>query len=147
VDCEKNRALDYLGYHLGCAGIPFDSWCIRWALEKEFDKETQEKMEKALDKTMEESRCPAAIVEEVTGKDLGVVIREKIIDRLGLNNTVFATQPDIKGDHLYGYAVLENRTIDVTTQPSISILWASGNMISNLQIKRNGQERWGAGRC
>ncbi len=33
-----------------------------WALEKEFDKQTQEKMEKALDKVMEESRSPAAIV-------------------------------------------------------------------------------------
>ena len=32
------------------------------ALEREFDKETQEKMEKALDKAMEESRSPAAIV-------------------------------------------------------------------------------------
>lgn len=32
------------------------------AREREFDKQTQEKMEKALDKAMEESRSPAAIV-------------------------------------------------------------------------------------
>jgi len=85
------------------------------------------------------------IVEEVTGKDLGVVIQEKIIDRLGLSNTVFATQPDIRGDHLHGYAVLESETIDVTTQPSIWILWASGNMVSNLQDQKEWARALGRG--
>jgi len=85
------------------------------------------------------------IVEEVTGKDLGVVIQEKIIDRLGLSNTVFATQPDIRGDHLHGYAVLESETIDVTTQPSIWMLWASGNMVSNLQDQKEWAKALGRG--
>jgi len=85
------------------------------------------------------------IVEEVTGKELGVVIQEKIIDRLGLSNTVFATQPDIRGDHLHGYAVLESETIDVTTQPSIWILWASGNMVSNLQDQKEWARALGRG--
>jgi len=85
------------------------------------------------------------IVEEVTGKDLRVVIQEKIIDRLGLSNTVFATQPDIRGDHLHGYAVLESETIDVTTQPSIWILWASGNMVSNLQDQKEWARALGRG--
>ncbi|KKM00100.1 hypothetical protein LCGC14_1807810 [marine sediment metagenome] len=85
------------------------------------------------------------IVEEVTGKDLGVVIQEKIIDRLGLSNTVFATQPDIRGDHLHGYAVLESETIDVTIQPSIWMLWASGNMVSNLQDQKEWAKALGRG--
>jgi len=76
------------------------------------------------------------IVEEVTGKELGVVIEEKIIDRLGLSNTVFVTQPEIRGDHLHGYAVLESGPMDVTTEPFIWILWASGNMVSNLQDQK-----------
>ena len=85
------------------------------------------------------------IVEEVTGKDLGVVIEEKIIDRLGLSNTVFATQPEMRGDHLHGYAVLESTTIDVTTDPAIWLLWASGNMISNLQDQKEWARALGRG--
>jgi len=85
------------------------------------------------------------IVEEVTGKDLGVVIEEKIIDRLGLSNTVFATQPEMRGDHLHGYAVLESGPMDVTTEPFIWILWASGNMVSNLQDQKKWARALGRG--
>ena len=59
---------------------------------------------------------------------------------LGLTNAVFATQPDIRGDHLHGYALLESETIDVTTQPSIWILWASGNMVSNVSSTRDNKK-------
>jgi len=85
------------------------------------------------------------IVEEFTGKDLGVVIEEKIIDRLGLSNTVFATQPEMRGDHLHGYAVLESGPMDVTTEPFIWILWASGNMVSNLQDQKKWARALGRG--
>ncbi|MBA7709803.1 D-aminopeptidase [subsurface metagenome] len=85
------------------------------------------------------------IVEEVTGKDLGVVIEEKIIDRLGLSNTVFATQPEMRGDRLHGYAVLESGLMDVTTERFIWILWASGNVVSNLQDQKKWARALGRG--
>jgi len=90
-------------------------------------------------------RLLGMIVEEATGKEFGVVIQEKIIDRLGLSNTVFATQPEIRGDYLHGYAVLESTTIDVTTDPAIWLLWASGNMISKLQDQKEWARALGRG--
>jgi len=85
------------------------------------------------------------IVEKVTGKDLGTVLRKKIFDKLGLENTVFAMKPEIKGEHIHGYALLPDRTIDITVRPDIWILWASGNMVSNLEDQKKWAEALGRG--
>lgn len=78
------------------------------------------------------------IVEKVTGRSLGSVFREKIFDKLGLEKTVFATKPEIGGEHIHGYALLPDRTIDITVRPDIWILWASGNLVSTLED----QKKW-----
>ena len=85
------------------------------------------------------------IIEKVTGKDLGTVIREKIIDKLGLKNTVFATKPEIKGKHIHGYALLPDQTIDTTVRPDIWELWASGNIVSTLEDQKKWAEALGRG--
>lgn len=85
------------------------------------------------------------IVEKVTGKDLGTVLREKIFDKLGLKKTVFATKPEIKGKHIHGYALLPDRTIDTTVRPDMWELWASGNMVSALEDQKKWAEALGRG--
>jgi D-alanyl-D-alanine carboxypeptidase len=85
------------------------------------------------------------IVEKVTGKDLGTVLRNKIFDKLGLKKTVFATKPDIEGKHIHGYAVLPGQTIDRTVRPEIWELWASGNMVSTLEDLKKWAEALGQG--
>ena len=85
------------------------------------------------------------IIEKVTGKDLGTVIREKINNKLGLENTVFATNPEIKGEHIHGYALLPDQTIDTTVRPDMWELWASGNIVSTLEDQKKWAEALGQG--
>jgi D-alanyl-D-alanine carboxypeptidase len=85
------------------------------------------------------------IVEKVTGKDLGTVLREKIFNKLGLGKTVFATKPEIEGEHIRGYALLPDQTIDITVRPDIWELWASGNIVSTLEDQKKWAEALGRG--
>jgi D-alanyl-D-alanine carboxypeptidase len=85
------------------------------------------------------------IVEKVTGRDLGTVLRNRIFDTLGLEKTVFATKPDIEGKHIHGYALLPGQTIDMTVRPDIWELWASGNMVSTLEEQKKWAEALGQG--
>lgn len=86
------------------------------------------------------------IVEKVTGKDLGTVIQERIFDKLGLEKTVFATKPEIEGEHIHGYALLPEQTFDMTVRPDIWELWASGNIVSTLEDQKKWAEAIGQGK-
>lgn len=76
------------------------------------------------------------IVEQVTGRPLGVEIRERIIGPLGLGGTTYPTTPDMPEPfaHGYGFDPLEDISF---TDPSSSA--GSGAMISRLDDLK----KWG----
>jgi D-alanyl-D-alanine carboxypeptidase len=77
------------------------------------------------------------IIEQVTGNDIEGEINRRIIEPLGLANTVFPTESDIPGRHSKGYHERDGRLVDYT-RVNPEIPWAGGAMISNL----NDMKKW-----
>jgi len=72
------------------------------------------------------------VIEQVTGKFLGNVIEEKIIERLGLEDTIYPVTPDLPVPFSRGYLELPSGLSDVTySDPSSSA--GSGAMVSRLE--------------
>jgi D-alanyl-D-alanine carboxypeptidase len=76
------------------------------------------------------------IIEKLTVHSLEEEIKIRIIDKLGLKNTDFATVPDISGFHPEGYgeddASFVYPWVDVTAKYDPSWAWAAGAMISDI---------------
>lgn len=79
------------------------------------------------------------IIEEVTGSSYETVIKDRIIEPLGLSNTSVADSPEMTGQYSRGYEYKEEGSeelIDRTEYLDPSIVWAAGAMISNLEDLR-----------
>lgn len=76
------------------------------------------------------------IIEKLTGHTLDSEIKFRIIEKLGLKNTDFATETEISGYHPMGYgeddASFVYPWVDVTTKYDPSWAWAAGAMISDI---------------
>ena len=77
------------------------------------------------------------IIEEVTSNKLEDEIEERIIDRLGLENTSFPEGPEMPAPYTHGYQWDEEKGdyADITDVDP-SYLWAAGAMISSLEDLR-----------
>jgi D-alanyl-D-alanine carboxypeptidase len=76
------------------------------------------------------------IIEEVTGSSYEAVIKDRIIEPLGLSNTSVAESPEMAGQYSRGYEQKEEGSrelVDRTDYLDPSIVWAAGAMISNLE--------------
>jgi len=72
------------------------------------------------------------VIEKVTGNKVEDEVRKRIIEPLGLDNTVFPVTPDMSGRHSKGYVLQDGKLVDYTRiEPSVP--WAGGAMISNLE--------------
>ena len=76
------------------------------------------------------------IIEKVTGRKVSVEIKERIIDKLGLNHTYYANGRFLEGDYCHGYAVLPDSATglqkDLTDEIDISWIGSAGAMVSNI---------------
>lgn len=74
------------------------------------------------------------IVEKATGSTFAEVLRSRILDPLGLNNTFFAPQEQIPGGYVNGYWDYDNNnTLDDVTAVNLSSGWTAGAIVSNTQ--------------
>jgi D-alanyl-D-alanine carboxypeptidase len=74
------------------------------------------------------------IVEKATGSTFAEVLRSRILDRLGMNNTFFAPQEQIPGGYVNGYLDYDNNgTLDDVTPINLSFGWTAGAIVSNTQ--------------
>lgn len=71
------------------------------------------------------------IIEKVTGNKLEDEVRNRVIERLGLNKTEFPTTPEIAGQHSQGYVLQDGRLVDYT-RVNPAIPWGGGAMVSDL---------------
>jgi len=84
------------------------------------------------------------IIEQVTGNFVGDEIQKRIIEPLGLGDTIYPVSPDIPSPFSRGYLELPTGFTDVTlSDPSSSA--GSGAMISRLQDLRKWGEALGTG--
>ena len=72
------------------------------------------------------------IIEKVTGNRAGNEITRRIIEPLGLENTLFPRTPGIPGQHSHGYIDREGEGLVDYTEVNPDIPWTAGAMISNL---------------
>ena len=74
------------------------------------------------------------IVTQITGKEVGEEINERLIDRLNLENTYYPEGTSIEGVHSHGYVEgeTEGEFVDVTEKLNPSGMGASGALISNV---------------
>jgi CubicO group peptidase (beta-lactamase class C family) len=75
------------------------------------------------------------IVEAVTGNELHVEIRNRILDPLGLDHTFSLGEEEVIGDlarSYYYFSYLQSWT-DITDNYNISFYWATGNLGSNAE--------------
>ena len=71
------------------------------------------------------------IIEKITGHTLAFVVKERIIDRLGLKDTYFPVASETNGAIAHGYMFDNEKAVDWTdANPSWG--WAAGAMISNV---------------
>ena len=80
------------------------------------------------------------IVEKVTGRPLGAEVERRILRPLGLEDTVFVTDPDLTGSRARGYAAPRGADGAPTAGPLVevstfdpSIVWASGNIAGDVE--------------
>jgi D-alanyl-D-alanine carboxypeptidase len=72
------------------------------------------------------------VIEKVTGEPLGQVLRERIIDRLGLHATTFPTDAAVPEPFVHGYAsIAGSPLLDITSLLHPSFLYAAGQIISS----------------
>ena len=71
------------------------------------------------------------VIEKVTAKPLGQVLRERIIDPLGLRATSFPTDAAVPDPFVHGYArIAGSPLLDITLLLHPSFLYAAGQIIS-----------------
>lgn len=77
------------------------------------------------------------IIEKITGSTLAAEIKTRIIDKLGLTETEFASDADITGFRPEGYNEDDSKFLepltDVTTKYDPSWAWAAGAIISSVK--------------
>ncbi len=71
------------------------------------------------------------IIEKITGNTLDAEIKNRFIDKLGLNNTYFPKGTDTGGPIAHGYMIEGAKYYD-WTKMDVSWGWAAGAMISNV---------------
>jgi len=72
------------------------------------------------------------VIEKVTGEPLGQVLRERIIDPLGLRATSFPTGTAVPEPFVHGYArIAGSPLLDITLLLHPSFLYAAGQIISS----------------
>ncbi|MFA6282426.1 MAG: serine hydrolase domain-containing protein [Candidatus Omnitrophota bacterium] len=73
------------------------------------------------------------IIEKATSEPLQDTLKEKVLEKIGFANTVFATGPFISGDYSRGYLGEKNSIVpqDITFLDP-SVMWASGAIVSDL---------------
>jgi D-alanyl-D-alanine carboxypeptidase len=74
------------------------------------------------------------IIAQITGKEVGEEIKDRIIDRLHLEDTYYPEGKSIEGAHSRGYVAgeTEGELVDVTEKLNPSGMGASGALISNV---------------
>lgn len=73
------------------------------------------------------------IMEQVTGKEVGELTDDMILDPLNLEETCFATGTTIRGEHAHGYFDPDrDGTLEDITRLNPSGCWASGAHVSSL---------------
>jgi len=74
------------------------------------------------------------IIAKITGREVGEEIRDRIIDRLNLEDTYYPEGTGIDGVHSRGYVAgeTEGELVDVTEKLNPSGMGASGALISNV---------------
>jgi D-alanyl-D-alanine carboxypeptidase len=74
------------------------------------------------------------IITQITGKEVGEEIKDRIIDRLNLENTYYPKGTGIDGVHSRGYVAgeTEGELVDVTEKLNPSGMGASGALISDV---------------
>jgi D-alanyl-D-alanine carboxypeptidase len=76
------------------------------------------------------------IIEQVTSNKLETEIKNRIIDKLGLEHTYFATGKYMVGNYCHGYEAVPDsitgKRADVTDEVDISWAWSAGAMVSNI---------------
>lgn len=74
------------------------------------------------------------IVEKATGSTYADVLRSRILNPLGMNNTFFAPQEQIPGGYVNGYLDYDNNdTLDNVTGVNLSFASTAGGIVSNTQ--------------
>jgi D-alanyl-D-alanine carboxypeptidase len=77
------------------------------------------------------------LIEEVTGNHLEYEIKRRILDKLGLNRTLFPRNPEMTGDYSHGYWEAGPKgSLEDITEFHPSLAWAAGAMTSNLMDLR-----------
>lgn len=73
------------------------------------------------------------IIEKISGRSAAQEVKSRIIDRLGLKNTEFATTPEMTGSYSHGYwdDPSTGKLSDIT-RISPTIAWTAGCMVSNI---------------
>lgn len=74
----------------------------------------------------------AMVVEDILGVPYQQAIQEKILDPLGMSNSLAPVSPDMPEPYAHGYLNVDNLAQDHTITWDPSIFWAAGNIISNL---------------
>ena len=77
------------------------------------------------------------IIEKVSGNSVEREIKEKITDKLNLENTFLPSEPDFKGETIHGYQEFDGKLEDVTGTPlakamNFETAWTAGGMVSTL---------------
>ncbi|MFN8672821.1 MAG: serine hydrolase domain-containing protein [Candidatus Sericytochromatia bacterium] len=70
------------------------------------------------------------IIEKITKKEYKEVLKEKIIDKLGLKNTYYGSKTDINFEESYSYH-LKNKEFIQDTETNMSVPYGAGGIISN----------------
>jgi D-alanyl-D-alanine carboxypeptidase len=70
------------------------------------------------------------IVKAATGNSIGLELRRRIFEPLGLRHTTFATSPRIAGPHAHGYLLLNKPPLRDVTVFSPSLFSAAGAIVS-----------------
>ncbi|MBW4572811.1 MAG: beta-lactamase family protein [Tolypothrix carrinoi HA7290-LM1] len=74
------------------------------------------------------------IIEKATGSTYADVLRSRILNPLGMNNTFFAPQEQIPGGYVNGYLDYDNNgTLDNVTGVNLSFASTTGGIVSNTQ--------------
>jgi D-alanyl-D-alanine carboxypeptidase len=75
------------------------------------------------------------IIEKATGRPLNIVMKQRVLNPLGMSQTSFPVTPEMPRPYAHGYMdINENGVLEadeISTHVDPSIPWASGNMISD----------------
>jgi len=77
------------------------------------------------------------IIEQITGNKIEDEVKRRIIEPLGLGNTVFPTTPEITGEHSHGYTFIkeQDQLLDVTHLFDLSWAWPPAHDLHLYDLK------------